>query len=130
MSSPDAQVQAGRTVYLSAWEPDGDRTLEKRALQPKFVCPRDETPFTDVSTSSFAYDDVACIFGLELTTGTSPTTYGPADFVTREQMAAFLARVARLFGVDIPGATHPFTDVALTSFSFHSSYVYLSLRRE
>ena len=53
-------------------------------------------PFTDVESTSFAYDDVGRIYGLDITQGTSPTTYSPGDFVTREQMAAFLARLIRI----------------------------------
>ena len=56
------------------------------------TCSGGVTPFTDVSGSA---DDIACIFGLGITTGTSPTTYSPADYVTRKQMAAFLARTWR-----------------------------------
>ena len=59
-------------------------------------CPTDPTPFADVAATSFAFDDVACIYGLEITTGTSGTTYSPADDVTREQMASFLARLWRI----------------------------------
>lgn len=51
--------------------------------------------FVDVPSSSFAYEPVACIRELGITNGTSPTTYGPAQFVTREQMAAFIARFWR-----------------------------------
>lgn len=58
-------------------------------------CPMDPAPFTDVSATSFAKTDIDCIYGLNITTGTSPTTYSPADNVTREQMAAFLARIWR-----------------------------------
>ncbi len=54
------------------------------------TCPDDPSPFTDM-VNSFAVDDVACIFALGITTGTSPTTFTPAGSVTREQMAAFLA---------------------------------------
>ena len=53
-------------------------------------------PFGDVDPKSFAYTDIALLAHLELTTGTSPTTYDPADTVSREQMAAFLARLYRL----------------------------------
>ena len=53
-------------------------------------------PFADVPPASFAYDDIADIHGLGITTGTSNSTYSPADTVDREQMAAFLARVYRL----------------------------------
>ncbi|MEZ5168509.1 MAG: S-layer homology domain-containing protein, partial [Acidimicrobiales bacterium] len=50
-------------------------------------------PFTDVPTGSFARDDIGRIYGLGITTGTTPTTYSPNDPVTREQMASFLARL-------------------------------------
>ncbi len=60
------------------------------------VCPTEATPFTDVSSTSFAAADIACIFGLKITTGTSATTYSPADNITREQAAAFLARLWRI----------------------------------
>jgi hypothetical protein len=49
-------------------------------------------PFTDVAVSSYAYGPVGRIYNLGVTGGISPTEYGPADTVTRTQMAAFLAR--------------------------------------
>ena len=81
-------------------------------------CPTTPTGFTDVPTSSFAFADIACIKGLGITTGTTPTTYDPAGNVTREQMAAFLARIWRKLGN--PCATTPtgFTDVPTSSFAF------------
>jgi hypothetical protein len=111
-----ADLTSGSKVYLTAWETDGDRTLEVRPVGAAFTCPDGATPFDDVAPTSFAYDDISCIYGLGLTNGTSPTTFGTDQFVTREQMAAFLARLARLFGTDVPGATHPFTDVSPNSF--------------
>ena len=59
-------------------------------------CPSGGTPFVDIG-GSFAAADIACIYALDITTGTSPTTYDPTGLVTREQMAAFLARVLRRF---------------------------------
>ena len=59
------------------------------------TCPSDGAPFTDVASGSFARNDIDCIFALGITTGTTPTTYSPAADVTREQMAAFLARLWR-----------------------------------
>ena len=53
-------------------------------------------PFVDVSPTSFAKDDFGCIYEFGITTGTSATTYGPYDLVTREQMGAFLGRLYRL----------------------------------
>jgi hypothetical protein len=111
-------IVTGQPVYLTAWDSDGDRTLETRQVQKPFVCPTAATPFNDVPASSFAYDDISCIYGLGLTTGTTASTYSPDNVVTREQMAAFLARLARLLGVAQAGATHPFIDVATTSFAY------------
>ena len=54
------------------------------------------TPFTDVPQDSWAANDIARVYGLGITTGTSDTTYSPDDPVTREQMASFLARIYRL----------------------------------
>ena len=74
--------------------------------------------FDDVPASSFAFDDVICIQRLDITTGTSATTYSPGDFVTREQMAAFLSRLYRVInGEAAPVAATPFTDVPGTSFA-------------
>jgi hypothetical protein len=82
------------------------------------VCPMGASPFTDVSATSFAKLDIPCIFGLGITTGTSATEYSPDDFVTREQMAAFMARLYRqLTGHECSGGTSPFTDVSATSFA-------------
>ena len=55
-----------------------------------------EVPFDDLATGSPTHwDDIARIHGLDITTGTSATTYSPLDDVTREQMASFLARLYR-----------------------------------
>jgi len=67
---------------------------------PEDPLPPVEYPFADVDPASFAYDDIASIYALGITTGTSESTYSPADDVDREQMAAFLARVYRLFHPD------------------------------
>ena len=76
-------------------------------------------PFVDVPETSFALLDVALLFDLEITTGTTPTTYSPGDDVTREQMAAFLARIWRFFNPDAqPSVDMPFDDVDPSSFAF------------
>jgi len=74
-------------------------------------------PFTDVATTSFARSDITCIFALGVTTGTSATTYSPANTVTREQMAAFLARLYRKLDGTCPAGGDPFTDVPAGSFA-------------
>jgi hypothetical protein len=48
-------------------------------------------PFTDVMGNSF-FCFIAQIYFQAITLGTTPTTYSPSNNVTREQMAAFLAR--------------------------------------
>lgn len=48
-------------------------------------------PFTDVAGSPF-FCQIATAYFSGLTYGTSVTTYSPGDFVTREQMAAFITR--------------------------------------
>ena len=48
-------------------------------------------PFTDVSDASFC-PFVLEVFTMGITTGTTPTTYDPANAVSRLQMAAFLSR--------------------------------------
>ncbi len=53
-------------------------------------------PFGDVGVSSFAFGDVGCLYGLGVTTGVGGGLYGPDRVVTREQMAAFLARLYRV----------------------------------
>lgn len=49
--------------------------------------------FTDVPNSNIFHDDIAWIADRGVTKGCTPTEYCPKDFVTREQMAAFLHRL-------------------------------------
>ncbi|MEM9521515.1 MAG: trypsin-like serine protease [Actinomycetota bacterium] len=77
-------------------------------------------PMTDVPVTSFGYDSVGCVYQLGITTGTSPTTYSPNDFVTRAQMAAFVERFYEMITGRSCGGSHPFVDVALTSFAYES----------
>ncbi|GJM37910.1 MAG: hypothetical protein DHS20C19_12770 [Acidimicrobiales bacterium] len=105
-SSKDSQAPIWRPLPASCEDDDDD------------ACPMPSNPFTDVSTSSFAYVDILCLYGLDITTGTSPTTYGPDQFVTREQMAAFLGRLLRALGVSCPTPANPFNDVSSSSFAY------------
>ncbi|MEO0493211.1 MAG: S-layer homology domain-containing protein [Actinomycetota bacterium] len=76
-------------------------------------------PFADVNGGSFAVHDVGLLFDLEITNGTSPTSYGPTDPVTRQQMAAFLGRIWRLHHPDYaPSVVMPFGDVAEASYAY------------
>lgn len=116
----------GITTGVSATEygPAGEVTREQMAAFLARMwealgndCPDGENPFGDISTGSFAYDAAACIYELGITNGVSATEYDPAGKVTREQMAAFLARMWRALGNDCPTGSTGFTDVAASSFA-------------
>ena len=67
--------------------------------------------FTDVAGDPNE-DDIARIAGLEITTGTTPTTYSPNDPVIRVHMALFLTRLYKaVAGSDAPAGTTEFTDI-------------------
>ena len=72
-----------------------------------------ETPFTDVPEGSFAVDDIARIYGLGITTGTTPTTFSPAAPVRRSHMALFLTRLYKaVWGSLAPVVSTDFTDIS------------------
>jgi len=52
--------------------------------------------FTDVPDSNQFHADISAVKDAGVTTGCSATKYCPADFVTREQMAAFMNRLGAL----------------------------------
>ncbi len=58
------------------------------------TCPTTPPPFTD-TTGHWAADDIACVYGLGIDTGTTATTFSPDDMVTRADMATILARTIR-----------------------------------
>jgi len=81
-------------------------------------CPVAASPFIDVDPSSYAVDDIDCIYGLGITMGTSDITYSPNEYVTREQVAAFVARTYRaMTGASCSGGASPFTDVDSESYA-------------
>ena len=58
--------------------------------------PAGDTPFTDIGDRPASEQAaIGAIYALDVTTGTSATTYAPHDNVTREQMASFVARMYR-----------------------------------
>ena len=107
-SAASAEVSATPSMVLSIAEIGVDCSV----AQPH--------PFTDISTSSYAYDSVGCIYALDVTTGISATEYGPANTVTREQMAAFLARFYETVTGKTCTGTHPFTDISTSSYAYDS----------
>jgi hypothetical protein len=59
-------------------------------------------PFTDVSAANVHNASIACAFELDLTEGTSATTYSPELPVSRAQMATFIANVLEKVGFALP----------------------------
>ena len=54
----------------------------------------DDTVFTDISELPHdPYDAIRALYELGVTAGTTPTTYGPNEPVTRVQMAMFISRM-------------------------------------
>lgn len=74
------------------------------------TCSSAATPFGDLG-GSFAAADIACIYHLGVTTGTSAAAYGPTEIVSREQMASFLSRLWRALGKTCASTTPSFTDI-------------------
>lgn len=66
--------------------------------------PNIELPFTDVAKGSWYEDGVKTLLSLNITTGTSATTFSPNQPITREQFAIFLDR-AKLLGDTVPNNT-------------------------
>lgn len=79
-----------RSCLVGRWRRFGARTW--RSLGG--TCQSAVTPFTDIA-GSFAAADIGCIWTLAVTHGTGATTFSPNKAVTREQMAALLARTIR-----------------------------------
>ncbi|MFT5201875.1 MAG: hypothetical protein ACI9C1_001256 [Candidatus Aldehydirespiratoraceae bacterium] len=67
--------------------------------------------FGDVKTDRFYTEAVAWMVGEDITTGVEPGCFGPAQHVTRGQIAAFLHRLDTSLGNDPVATRHPFADV-------------------
>lgn len=70
-------------------------------------------PFLDIVEDAFYETAVHWLFEAGITTGTTPTTFSPDDFVTRGQMATFLWRMC---GSPAPTTAAAFDDVPPFSF--------------
>lgn len=66
--------------------------------------------FTDVSASNVHRDRIDCIADLGITTGVTPTTYGPSSTLTRDQLASFLDRTLTAGGQPLPAAAEDHFD--------------------
>lgn len=85
----------------------------------EITCPSDEgtLSFADVDPNSFAYEDIRCLVELGITKPSS-NRYRPKEEVTREEMAAFMARTYRaVTGADAEIVETPFTDIPEDSFA-------------
>ena len=72
--------------------------------------------FTDLAAGSTHATGIDCMSALGVTTGTSATTFSPAQTVTRAQMATFMARMWAEAGQECPSSgALSFTDVAAGS---------------
>ena len=70
--------------------------------------------FGDVEEHTFFTEAVAWMVAEGITSGVEPGCFGPADNVSRGQIAAFLFRFDRASGHDPQATSHPFTDVIAT----------------
>jgi hypothetical protein len=61
---------------------------------PTKTCPTTPPPFTD-TTGNWASDDIACVYGLGIDTGTTTTTFSPDDMLTRSDIVTILACTLR-----------------------------------
>ena len=113
----DGVVPGANVAHLEVVSPDPEVGTYSAPLVSVY-CPAGGTPFTDLSDDSFAFTDIACIYNLDVTTGTTTTTYSPGNYVTREQMGAFLARLWLVLGNDCPEGPNPFIDLPVNSFAY------------
>jgi len=81
--------------------------------------PSSAHPFTDVGDGSYYSEHVGTLYQHGITIGVTPSTYGPAQLVTRGQMAAFLARTYEVTTGSACIGSHPFTDVTDNTYFAH-----------
>ena len=64
-------------------------------------CPRGGTPFGDVAGNTHE-DNIACLYNLGITKGTTATTYGPGETLKASQISRFLLRTYEKAGNRCP----------------------------
>ncbi len=79
--------------------------------------PEGVSPFTDVPQGAWYQKPVTWAWQNGITSGTSPTTFGPQEPLTREQLVALLYQYARLQGYDTSGRSSlsQYTDLRTAS---------------
>ena len=106
--APQAGCTRAHTVTL-LWRAAGSPLAENRV-----------NPFTDVSEDDYCYEAVLWAAEQGITTGLTPTAFGPDAVCRRGDIAAFLWRMA---GSPAAEGTSPFTDVPADSY-YHDAVVW------
>ena len=99
--SPAVTIDNQDYSYVAEiYDPDGSIDTKYRAVRfywKRQISPAPETAsFTDVPTDYWAFQSIEALAGSGITTGCGAGLYCPEDFVTRDQMAAFLSRALGL----------------------------------
>ncbi len=110
---------AGEITYTATFENAAFTTQTKTVETPKLERPTPtENPFTDVRESEYYYNAVLWAVTNGVTSGTSATTFSPADGCTRAQVVSFLWRAA---GKPAPtGRNNPFADVKENEYYYNA----------
>ena len=101
-----------RALGLSVGTGDGaygpDRVLNRGQMATFLVrlwrdvlghqCPEGRSPFTDISAGGAHSANIECLYNLGITSGVTPTTYGPQLPLKATQIARFLLRVYQKTG--------------------------------
>jgi hypothetical protein len=102
-----AVFDTGRPMYYLSWTPTA------RVMPPPPVRGIDracdasvpEDGFTDVPPDDVHERAIDCAVHYDIASGRTAVTYAPADLVSREQLAGFLARTVRAAGGTLPEPT-------------------------
>ena len=94
--------------------------LYETASGQSIAAPR-ENPFTDTSDP-----EALKAYSMGFTAGTSASTFGPGELLTREQAAVMLAAVYRALGGSVPDGTPSFSDGGEISSWAQSSVAFMA----
>ena len=107
-----AYILCMRALGLSVGTGDGaygpDRMLDRGQMATFLVrlwrdvlgrqCPEGRSPFTDVPSGGTHSKNIECLYNLGITSGVTPTTYGPRLPLKASQISRFLLRVYQKTG--------------------------------